>query len=274
MEIGGADLDPRNGEATGAEAKPPPRLSAYRGAVLFTMYIGAQLAFGVLAGIGIGIQYVKGGGDAADSDAINEVIRESQGIIGVAGAILGGLVFIFATLFRNRGTHGVAFRRTIGLTRASWRQIVEGAGLGIALGVLYVTLASFLWPPAQDFTPGPTSQMAMSPGVQQQTWILFALLGSPPIEEFVFRGVLLASVLASWGKTWAATLTTGLFLAMHYSELIHYWPAALSLTALSLTATALRMRSGSLGPAVSAHFGYNLVIVALVYGFFSFTNPA
>jgi membrane protease YdiL (CAAX protease family) len=265
MHIDQANVEFGEEGTAGAEAMPQVHLSAYRGFGLFALYIAAQLVIGVLAGFALGIGYALRGGDSADSEAIVELTRNAEGTIGVVAAILGGLGFVLFVRARHRGAQGAAFRRAIGLTRTSLRQVVAGAGSGIAIGVLYISLCVSLWPPALDITPGPTTQMAMSSGPQQQTWMLFALIGSPPIEEFVFRGVLLASILASWGSAWAAILTTGLFVGMHYSEFMAYWPAALGLTALSFAATVLRMRSGSLGPAVSAHLGYNLVMVVVAY---------
>ena len=262
------DAEPGRTEVAGyaSDRTSPVRLSAYRGFGLLALYFGAQVAVAVVAGIVYGIQYAIGAEPPFDSEVIAKLADDLEGPLGVISAILGGLLFIWLTLSRHRGTQGAAFRTAIGLTRASPRKLLEGAVCGVALAVLYIGFAVFIWPPDQSVTYGPLGQMARTPGMQQQIWMFFALFGSPPIEEFVFRGVLLASILVSWGPAWAVILTTTVFVGMHYPEFSGYWPAAVAITALSLAATSLRVRSGSLGPAVAAHLGYNLVMVAVVAG--------
>ena len=59
-------------------------------------------------------------------------------------------------------------------------------------------------------------------------------------------------------------MTTLCFVAMHYTEFVHYWPAALGLLALSVVTLVLRIRTGSIAAPVAVHFGYNLVLVCVV----------
>lgn len=51
---------------------------------------------------------------------------------------------------------------------------------------------------------------------------------------------------------------------LHVTEFTAYWPAAFAITALGASALALRIRASALGPAIAAHFAYNLVMVAAI----------
>jgi membrane protease YdiL (CAAX protease family) len=246
------------------EREPGFRLSASRGLGYFILYVGAQLLLGLLGGVAIAIHHVATGGDPADSKAIQEIAVRFQGLIGIIAALIGGFIFAAFVLLKHRGAHWTSFRKAIGLMPANAKQITAGACAGIAIGLAYVVLASSLVAPARDITPGPLTQMALSPGIQQQTWTWFALLGSPVVEEFVVRGVLLACFVASWGVVWASIITTILFVGMHYSEIMAFWPAALSLAAMSFAVAALRIRTASLLPAICGHLAYNAVLVIVV----------
>jgi len=246
------------------EQAPVLRLSASRGIGYLILYVGVQLLLGVLGGAAIAIHHIATGGDPADSKAIEDVALRAQGLIGVFAAVTGGFIFGVFVLLKHRGTHWTSFCKAIGLTAASAKQVTAGACAGIAIALAYVFLVPPLAASSRDVTPGPLTQMALSPGIQQQTWTWFALFGSPVVEEFVVRGVLLACFLASWGAAWASIVTTMLFVGLHYSEIVAFWPATLSLTAMSFAVTALRIRTASLLPAIAGHLAYNAVIVIAV----------
>jgi membrane protease YdiL (CAAX protease family) len=103
--------------------------------------------------------------------------------------------------------------------------------------------------------------MASTPGVSQLVWIMLALVLAPPIEELLFRGVLYGGYRKSFGASTAAVLTTGIFVVLHLTETIHFPPATISVTGLAVAALWFRLRTAAIGPAVTVHFGYNLVAV-------------
>jgi membrane protease YdiL (CAAX protease family) len=92
-----------------------------------------------------------------------------------------------------------------------------------------------------------------------------ALLAAPVLEELFFRGVLLQGFARSWGLRVSSVLVTVLFWMLHLSETIGYWPANVAIVALAVVALVARLRTGSLGAAVAAHLGYNVLVVAAVY---------
>jgi membrane protease YdiL (CAAX protease family) len=65
----------------------------------------------------------------------------------------------------------------------------------------------------------------------------------------------------------AAVLTTFIFVALHFSELIYQPLATFAIGGLALAALAFRIRSNAIGPAIAVHFGYNATIAAMALYF-------
>lgn len=149
--------------------------------------------------------------------------------------------------------------------RASWNATATAAVVGVAVASFYVVIFTWLVPPDPDQPTGPLSEMAQTPGAPRAAWTLVALLLAPPIEELIYRGVLLAGLERSWGRGYAVAGTTFIFLAAHAAETIHYWPANLAVGALGLGTALVRIRTGSLGPAIAMHFGYNTTMALVVH---------
>ena len=111
---------------------------------------------------------------------------------------------------------------------------------------------------------GPISRMASTPGISRSLWIVLVLLCAPPFEELLPRGVLYGGYRRSFGPVRAALLTTGIFVSLHFFEMIHFWPSIVGITGFALAALWIRLRSAAIGPAIAAHFAYNSVVVILV----------
>ncbi len=101
------------------------------------------------------------------------------------------------------------------------------------------------------------------------TWATLAVLIAPPIEEFMFRGVLWTGFSRSWGPVVAAIVVTLVFVVIHLTEAAGYPPALLSITAMAAAALAARIVTGSLVPPIFLHAAYNAVIVTSALGFFA-----
>jgi membrane protease YdiL (CAAX protease family) len=91
------------------------------------------------------------------------------------------------------------------------------------------------------------------------------LVVAPPIEEFMFRGVLFAGLSRSWSVASAGTLVTLVFLASHLTEVWGYPPAVVSVAAVGTAALFARIHTKSLAPAVALHAAYNLMLTVSVY---------
>ena len=92
--------------------------------------------------------------------------------------------------------------------------------------------------------------------------VIVVLLGAPLVEELFFRGLLFATLDsdARLGRAAVIVLSSLVFGLAHLQAL--QFPA---LVMFGLVAALLVHRSGRLGPAIWAHFGFNLVtVVALL----------
>jgi hypothetical protein len=172
--------------------------------------------------------------------------------LGGAGALLTTRLLVAAPL---RGPAGEGF----GLRPAKARQMLLGAAAGLLLGLLLLGVTT-LAPPGDLDTP-----FARVARTEEGFWslVLLALLIAPPVEEFVFRGVLYRALRARLPTAAAALAVTLLFAALHATEAIHYKPAFAVIALLGLATLALRVGTGSLFPAVAAHLVYNACAVAL-----------
>lgn len=90
--------------------------------------------------------------------------------------------------------------------------------------------------------------------------LLVVSLG-PLVEELLFRGALLSALLRRVGTGWAIALSSLLFACVHLPDLGFLWYAVPNLALLAAVLAWLRLRSGSLWPAVVAHGVNNLLAV-------------
>ena len=83
------------------------------------------------------------------------------------------------------------------------------------------------------------------------------MVESPLVEEFLFRGVMLAGFTRTFGFPIGAFFCTSLFVLLHFDAILRYTPAVIPLTVISLALVFLRVKFKSLWPAIDSHFGYN-----------------
>jgi len=100
--------------------------------------------------------------------------------------------------------------------------------------------------------------------------VLVVISAGPLVEELLFRGVLLSALLQRMPVGWAVAGSSLLFACMHLPELGYLWYAVPSLALLAAALAWLRLRSGSLWPAVLAHGVNNLLAVV---AWFVVVNP-
>lgn len=84
----------------------------------------------------------------------------------------------------------------------------------------------------------------------------------PLVEELLFRGVLLSALLRRLGTGWSVAISSLAFALIHLPGLDFQWYALPDLLLLALVLAWLRLRSGSIWPAVLAHGVNNLLGVA------------
>ena len=100
--------------------------------------------------------------------------------------------------------------------------------------------------------------------------MLSTALLAPVVEEFMFRGMLLQTTLARWGRRPALLITSVAFAVLHLVTLDpSQFLAAAVITLprfflMGLVVASLTLRKGRLGPAIFTHAGFNLIgVIAL-----------
>ncbi len=152
--------------------------------------------------------------------------------------------------------------REIFALKASTLPRNAGAALaGGGLAAATTLLAPHLQPPPE--TGNPLQEMAAASDLGMGVLILIALLVAPPVEEFLFRGVLYHGLTRRLPPSFAAPIVTVIFVLLHLYENHSYWPAIASITLLAVVLIGLRMRYDSLAPPLAAHFAFNAVMVAV-----------
>ena len=241
-------------------------------AVNFAVVIGITIVAGVIAGLG--------GMDLKDPASQQEFAKSITPPASVVSIIVSILVVIRLSryyardLIRDRSPCGIGWRL------GDRKNLIIGILAGCGFAVLYLLLAVIVFTPdtVPTFTPdsdtiftpdtkttmGPLAEMSTKTGLARWCWLIIALLLAPPSEEFLFRGVMLGGFTRSMGPRIAAVLVTILFVALHIPEAIYYWPALIGIGAMAILTLAMRIRCRALGPAIAAHFGYNLILVCTV----------
>ena len=94
---------------------------------------------------------------------------------------------------------------------------------------------------------------------------IVAVTVGPMIEELMFRGVLLSALMRYMSTNMSIAICSLMFGAVHLEGLDFQWYALPNLMLLAIALCWLRLRSGSLWPAILAHGVYNLfALVALL----------
>lgn len=235
---------------------------ATKALLIFATYMACQFLASVCVGIVIGFWVALSG--VHDPDTIAEISSAVRGPTVVIGLIVSGLIVVL--LVRKFAAGSIVGRSKDGIGWSLGRPayLLGGILLGSALAFAYLSIVSALVPPDPEMSRGPLAEMATTPGLSQWSWVIIAIIVAPPLEEFLFRGVLFSGIARSWGSTIAALLVTALFVVIHLPETIHYWPSMIAVLVLGITTLGVRIRSESLGPAVTVHTAYNFVLVVTV----------
>ena len=248
-------------DAVPAQPAPFPRpLGARRAFFILVMYVITQIAAVLVVMFVMAITFSSGPGD------VNELMSGTVVIPAVIAAlVMGGIVIVRLTRRSFPEAAGRVWLEAIGWTPSSRRDMAVGSALGFALALIYLFVVGSLFPPSENQPPGPLVTAAMGSEWARLGWAAAALFLAPPVEEFLFRGVLLTGFTRSWGPKVAVVLTIATFTALHYTETSQYLPGLGGIGLLATFTTIARLKTGSLKPAVAIHVAYNLCMVLLVY---------
>jgi len=220
-------------------------------------YLGAQVLVWCIVGVIAAARTGKGGGQG-------DLLQALIGLVPVAlpgSLIAGGIALLLVLRSWRRRLGAEALRSVLGLSWGRPRQVVNGVLGGAALAVLILPLMALVTHRPEP--PDLITQLAGSSNSTLRAWVISAVLLAPPIEELMFRGVLFGALANTWNIRAAALTSGATFWLMHGPEFVH-WPAAVAIGLLTILATWLRVRNRSLGPSIAAHFGYNLVLAAVI----------
>ena len=246
-----------------AQPQPPRPLGAARAFLILTAFVLVQFAVAVVVAILITAYYVTAIPDPRQLSA------RVQAVAFVPGYLLGTAIGAAAALRLVRrslpGPLASGALKPLGWVGAPRGVIIGTAGLGllVALLIAYPITAYFPLHPGQSL--GPLAQAGATPGLTRMGWAFVAIVVAPPVEEFLYRGVLLHGFSNTWNPRVAAIVVSVLFIAIHILETRSYWPALIGIALLAGATVAIRLVTKALGPAIAFHVGYNLALVGIVY---------
>jgi len=238
-----------------AVAPPPHRRRFGIGSALacFAALIGGQVVGGffgaVLALVTMGLMGVTG-----DRLALALPPALLLGMSFAAAAVLGTTRLLLGGPIRTRG------REAFALLPSTPARIALGAVAGAALFALLGILG-------QAFPPHhrpDIARVASESRAGHLAVLLMAVLIAPPLEEFLFRGVMYHGFRSRMPPVAAATIVTVLFVAMHATELRSWWPGYVVIGLLGAVTMALRMGTRSLWPPLATHVVYNLLVTGVL----------
>ena len=239
---------------------PMPEPGVGRAWGIFGSYLFFQVLVQSVLGAVIGARIAVETGSAADGEAFAMALQALAGPGAcVAGAVAGLAVLRMLPRIRDDRAGTAVCASWWAPTRAN--EMILPALAGMLLAAAYLYVGDSLYRLDATVQAGPLASMAQSSGSRQWLWAAFAVLCAPAIEEILFRGVLLTALQRAWGTLCAGAVVSLIFVALHAGEAAGYPPALLAIGGVGVMTLTLRLRTGKVGPAISAHAGYNLVIV-------------
>lgn len=239
-----------------------PRLRAATAMGAFFLFMAAQIVAAVVVTmIGVVIFAMSGGDIDNPKGFAAEIQRMMPTIVLVsfAGGVIG-LVFaamIVRPSLKDASPFGAAW------IMGAPKKIFFCIGLGVAVGLVYLAVPLFLIVPDENLEGGPLSQMLTAPGWGRMVVVIVAIILAPPIEELLFRGIMLGGFNRSFGLKWGAGISIFIFVIIHFGEAMHYLPGFFGVGLMACVATWVRLKSRSIGPAIAVHFGYNCTVLGV-----------
>ena len=255
----GADLRIPDTPARGENRDSPSGhegFGAGRALAIFLAYLACQLV------VGAGIGFVYGFWSVASGAGFPEEIPGVWLLAGGALGVIAGGVMVLRMTRHTLNRSGADFA-SLGWRGAKRKEVVAAAVVGIALSISVLPGVTAIFPPPSEDAVSPLAEAASDSAAAQLVLTILALLLAPPIEEFLFRGVMLSGFTRSWGRLVAGVAVTGLFTLAHLAEMTGYLPALIVIAIVGAAALLVRLRSGSLAPAIVLHGAYNLTLVTI-----------
>jgi len=244
--------------------EPKPRIPRAGTAFLtFATFFLAQVVVSIFVGIAAGIIAVAALGLKPDESGFLAFVTQTILYSLLPISILSGYSVLMVTRWLARDVITDGEVTGVGWVKSSPMKCLAGAALGAVIYCSTIFLVSSLFPNLKPESGGPIEAMAKQGGVMLLLLIIAVVIFAPLVEEFLFRGVMLAGFTRSFGFPVAAFFCTSLFVLVHLEAIMRYTPAVIPLTGLALGAIWVRVKFKSVWPAIAAHFGYNGMAVLL-----------
>ncbi|HEX7816954.1 type II CAAX endopeptidase family protein [Dyella sp.] len=258
-------------------AAPPPlpragsELEAPRGWAALAMlvgYFGLQILVAAIIALVVGMVFAIGhhGLSAAESSAqVKALLKQTDiRVLLIGGSLLGASALIVLLVRRQwPQLWRVATPPGLGMTMPAQTSYLATALLvGLILPFVGGMITKLL-SQGHD-VPQDIKQL----GALASPWSKCILAGvavliAPVVEEILFRGVLLSAWLKRLPTGWAVAATSTVFALIHLPDLSFLWYGLPNLALLGVAFAWLRLKSGSLYPAMLAHAMNNLVTIGV-----------
>ena len=262
---------PRHSLPSAFAAPPLSRLPGIGGALgLIALYFALQVVAGFTTALLLGLGHrLLHGATPVDPIALltRPDISSSIVIVTLLGAALGTL---WMARWRWPWLWSQAAPPGFGFVAPAAAYCVVALALGLLVPLVGGKLTELL--AHGHAVPQDVKQLGggASTGFRIALTLVVASIG-PLVEELLFRGVLLSALLRRLGTAWAVLASAVLFALVHLPDLHWLWYALPNLALLGVVLAWLRLRSGSLWPAVIAHASNNLL--AMLALFVSLAHP-
>jgi len=239
-----------------------PRLRAATAMGAFFLFMAAQIVVAVVVTVIGVVIFTMSGGDLANPKGLEAGIQRMMPMIVLVSFAGGAIGLVFAAMIvrpslKDTSSFGAAW------IMGAPKKIFFCIGLGVAVALVYLVVPLFLIVPDENLEGGPLSQMLTEPGWGRVVVIIVAIFLAPPIEELLFRGIMLGGFIRSFGLEWGAGISIFIFVIIHFGEAMHYLPGFFGIGLMACVATWVRLKSRSIGPAIAVHFGYNSAVVGV-----------
>lgn len=225
---------------------------------LFALFYLGQIVVGMIVGMAIGIYEGMNAAMAQskpDAEAITAAIQVWEAHITVLALFCAAVLAV--VLAKQWAQRDWAVADGVGWRKPESAQLLHAIVVGvIGGGLVYVCT---LWVPMDRPVDQTVFAKFLASGATGLVlFAVMALLIAPIVEEIVFRGFMLGAFTRRWGKGAALLVTVLIFGAIHLPQTWYYWPAIAGTFGLGVITAWMRLRSGSVLPAIATHFCYNL----------------
>lgn len=250
------------------------QLKAGRATLIFLGFIGNQFFGALVASLVIVIIAIINDPSAGNLNSYEKLMPTMLLPAVVTGFILGGITMLIMAymLVPNQ-------LKDTSITGAAWRvgtpaQCAMGLLAGLVVAIVFFIFIILLFAIMNTVFQLNTGTIFLKPVAMMQIMgttkgssliilIIMIVILAPFFEELLFRGIMLGGFIRSFGIWWGSGIVTVLFTIIHVPQTLAFPPAILGVFTMSVVTLFLRLETKAVGPAMAAHFAYNLVLASV-----------